>query len=61
LSAREQTYQFGFFNERKKEKKKKRKIWDAIGTRLERIATTSDPSSSLFWSAQSHAMKNSAA
>jgi hypothetical protein len=41
----------------KKRKRKKRKIWDVISTRLERIATTSGTSSSLFWSTQSHTMQ----
>jgi hypothetical protein len=34
---------------REKRKRKKRKIWDAIGTGIERIATTHDLSSSLFF------------
>jgi hypothetical protein len=45
----------------KKRKRKKRKIWDAIGTRLERIATTPGPSSSLSFGRPSHMQCNNSA
>jgi hypothetical protein len=45
----------------KERKRKKRKIWDAIGTRLERIATTPGPSSSLSFGRPSHMQCNNSA
>jgi hypothetical protein len=50
-SAREQTYQFGFFDKRKKKKKKEK----------ERIATTHGPSSSLFFGRLNHMQCNNSA
>jgi hypothetical protein len=46
---------------REKKKRKKRKIWDDIGTRLERIATTPGPSNSLSFSRPSHMQCNNSA
>jgi hypothetical protein len=46
---------------KKRKKRKKRKIWDAIGTRLERIATTSGPSSFLSFGRPSHMQCNNSA
>jgi hypothetical protein len=44
-----------------KRKKKKGEIWDAIGTRLERIATTSGPSNSLSFGWPNHMQCNNSA
>jgi hypothetical protein len=46
---------------RENKKKKKRKIWDAIGTRLERIATRPDPSRSLSFGWPSHMQRHNSA
>jgi hypothetical protein len=46
---------------RKKRKRKKRKIWDIIGTILERIATRPDPSRSLSFGRLSYMRRNNSA
>jgi hypothetical protein len=46
---------------KKKTNRNKRKIWDAISTRLERIATTLGPSSSLSFGRPSHMQCNNRA
>jgi hypothetical protein len=50
-----------WFLSQEEKRKKKRKIWDDIGTRLERIATRSGPSRSLSFGRPSHMQRNNSA